>query len=150
VRCDIVPIPPDRTATVGRPDDRHARVVVTGPVGVPAGLGAPRDGFLAHVLASRTMRARLERHVPHVGTDLAWETVDAVDLPVLGIDGTMVSWAGALELPGGATLPARRPGDGSQWRVTIEEWERLPADPVPGHDGLTVQARMVYADQFLL
>ena len=35
VRCDFVQLPPERTASVSRTDDRHVRVVVAGPVGPP-------------------------------------------------------------------------------------------------------------------
>ena len=92
------------------------------------------------------MRIRLERRLPAVKTDLGWQTVATQDLPILGIDGTMVSWAGAVELP--TAIDPARPGDNSNWRVTVEEWERLPADPLPS--GLpSTEARMVYADHLL-
>lgn len=150
VRCDTVPLPPERIATVARPDDRHVRVVVTGPIGVPGGLPTevPRPGFLQLLAASRTMRARLERRLPAVGTDLGWTTVATLDLPVLGIDGTTVSWAGALELP--TPLAPRRPGENTTWRVVVEEWERLPADPDPATGAAGVEARIVYADHLPL
>ncbi len=138
VRCDFVPLPPERTATLSRPDKRHARVVVTGPVGVPRGLSKSRKpGYLEMINASRVVRARLERKVPAVKTDLGWQTVAKLELPILGIDGTVVSWSGELELPD--SLPPRCPGSSKTWRVVVEEWERFPAD----HD--EVEARMVYA-----
>jgi hypothetical protein len=146
IHCDFVPLPPQRTATVSRPDEQHARVVVTGPVGVPGGLGG--STFLQMVAASRTMRARVERRVPGVDTDLGWELVSSVDLPVLGLDGTTVSWAGVLELP--SALAPARPGDDGALRVTLEEWERLPADPATPRGPVTVQARIVYADHITL
>jgi hypothetical protein len=150
VRCDIVPIPPERTATLSRPDDEHVRVVVTGPIGVPGGLGSGSTvpDFFRQLLASRTMRARLERRVPGVGTDLGWRTVASLDLPILGIDGTVVSWSGTLDLP--SAVPARRPGSNTTWRVVLEEWERLPADPDPATGAPGVEARVVYADQLRL
>ncbi len=98
--------------------------------------------------ASRTMRARLERRVPGVGTDLGWETVATLDLPVLGIDGTTVSWAGALELP--TALAPRRPGDNttcaSWWRSgSACRQIRIRQRVRPG-----VEARIVYADHLPL
>ena len=33
VRCDHVQLPPERTTSVSRTDDRHVRVVVSGPIG---------------------------------------------------------------------------------------------------------------------
>ncbi len=144
VACDIVPLPLERTATVSRPDDRTARVIVTGPVGVPAGLtdGHTR-GFAPMLVASRTLRARLETRVPSVPSDLGWRTVASLDLPVLGFEGTIVSWSGSLELP--EDLPPRRPGSSETWRIVIEEWERLPADAPAGSS-----TRLVYADHLPL
>ncbi|HVF58333.1 MAG TPA: hypothetical protein VNJ70_00745 [Thermoanaerobaculia bacterium] len=147
--CDFAQLTPERTATLTRPDDRHVRVVVTGPVGVPKtflpSLFSPP--FVAHVQASRTVRARLERRVPAVGTDLGWQAVAQVDLPILGIDGTVVSWAGQLELP--QALPPRRPGENTRWRVVVEEWERLPADPSPTGE-FRLESRICYADHLPL
>jgi hypothetical protein len=146
IHCDFVPLPPQRTATVSRPDEQHVRVVVTGPVGVPGGLGGAN--FFEMLAASRTVRARLERKVPGVDTDLGWELVTSLDLPVLGLDGTTVSWAGSLQLP--AALAPARPGADGTLRVTVEEWERLPADPATPRGPATVQARIVYADHITL
>ncbi|HUP99383.1 MAG TPA: hypothetical protein VM093_02890, partial [Aeromicrobium sp.] len=148
--CDFAQLTPERTATLSRPDDRHARVVVTGPVGAPGLLPelllfAP--SFLAQVHASRTVRARLERRVPAVGTDLGWQAVAQVELPILGLDGTMVSWAGQLELP--EPMPPRRPGESADWRVVVEEWERLPADPSPTGER-RIETRICYADHLPL
>lgn len=148
--CDFAQLTPERAATLSRPDDAHVRIVVTGPVGAPANVlagGFVELPFLAHVHASRTMRARLERRVPSVGTDLGWKTMAQVDLPILGVDGTVVSWVGQLELP--EVLPPRRPGANADWRVVVEEWERLPADPAPG--GLPqLESRICYADHLPL
>ncbi len=144
VACDIVPLPVERTATLSRPDIRTARVIVTGPVGVPGGLtdGHTR-GFAPLLAASRTVRARLETRVPGVASDLGWRTVAALDLPVLGFEGTIVSWSGSLDLP--EDLPPRRPGSSETWRIVVEEWERLPADAPAGSS-----TRLVYADHLPL
>ncbi|MEZ5283939.1 MAG: hypothetical protein R2712_03840 [Vicinamibacterales bacterium] len=149
--CDYAQLAPERTATLTRPDDTHARVTVTGPVGYPrdpfvGGVPPSRD-FLSHVTRSRTMRARLERFEPAVGTDLGWTTVDQWDLPILGAEGTVVSWA--LELPLPVTLAPRTPGSNKKWRVTLEEWERVPADFEAGGTG-GWQPRIVYADHLAL
>ncbi len=151
VRCDFTQLPPQRTATLSRPDDRHARVVVTGPVGVPGGLtplGLDTPGFLLMLASSRTMRARLERRVPEIGTDLGWQAVASTTLPVLGIDGTVVSWAGELDLP--VQLGPTRPGRSGNWRVTLEEWERLPADPDLETGAPRSEVRVIYADHLPL
>jgi hypothetical protein len=151
VRCDFTQLPPQRTATLSRPDDRHARVVVTGPVGVPGGLtpvGLDTPSFLLQLASSRTMRARLERRVPEIGTDLGWQAVASTTLPVLGIDGTEVSWSGMLDLP--VDLGPARPGGSGDWRVTLEEWERLPADPDLETGARRSEVRVIYADHLLL
>jgi hypothetical protein len=157
VKCDFVQVLPQRTALLSRPDAGTARVVITGPVGVPGHLGATDElPFAARVTASRVMHARLERRVAAIGTDLGWETVTATVLPVRGVDATMVSWDGAITLPPDlAPLPPQRPGSNPDWRVVVEEWEALPADPAvaPPAALAAVQRRgmrVVYADQLPL
>ena len=130
---------------------RQARIVVTGPVGVPGGLtpvGLDIPSFLLKLASSRTLRARLERRIPEIGTDLGWQAVASTTLPVLGIDGTVVSWAGTLNLP--VDLGPSRPGESDDWRVTLEEWERLPADPELDTGAPRSEARVVYADHLPL
>lgn len=145
IHCDFVALPPQRSATVSRPDEHHVRVVVTGPIGIPSmGGGARGLDFAAALAASRTMRVRLERRVPEISTDLGWETIATDDLPILGLDGTIVSWTGELALP--VPVAPARPGAPSDLRVTIEEWERVPADPASPEGPLGVEARIVYVD----
>jgi hypothetical protein len=152
VKCDFVQLLPPRTTLLSRPDAEHARVVVTGPVGVPRGF--QRDSFEQSVALSRTMFARLEQRAPSVGTDLGWRTVAATALPVRGVDATMVSWEGELDLP--TALPPERPGSSPDWRVTVEEWEALPADSIPSGSSITTVLptrfgrRVVYADRLAL
>jgi hypothetical protein len=149
VTCDFMQLPPERTATLSRPDDRHARVVVTGPVGGSRLRGdvVPGPDLAAAMDAERLLRARLERFNTTVGTDLAWQTVATTTLPVLDTAGTVVSWSGEVQLP--SPLAPTRPGKDPTWRITVEEWETLPADPDPsGTPGS--QARLVYADHLLL
>jgi hypothetical protein len=60
---------------------------------------------------------------------------------------------GALEAP--EDLPLQRPGENADWRVTVEEWERLPGDPptlAPGGAGLPPvwEQRLIYADELRL
>jgi hypothetical protein len=66
-----------------------------------------------------------------------------VDLPILGVEGTVVSWAGEIALP--IAIPPRTPGTSDEWRVTLEEWEYLPADTGAGGTG-GWEPRIVYAD----
>ncbi len=151
VSADFVPLPPERTATLTRPDRRHARIIVTGPVGAPrTSVGATLAGptFAQSVLASRTVRARIEHRLAGVPSDLGWETVRTVDLPILGFEGTTVSWSAEIGLP--QAIAPRRPGSSQAWRVTVEEWEHLPSDPDPAVRGAATQSRIVYADHFPL
>jgi hypothetical protein len=145
--CDHVQLAPERTATLSRTDETHVRIAVTGPVGHPregtlTAVPLPAD-FLSHVARSRRMRARLERFDPNVGTDLGWSVVGQWDLPILGVAGTVFSWAGELPLP--QPIAPRTPGTNAEWRVTVEEWELLPADFELGGTG-GWQPRIVYAD----
>jgi hypothetical protein len=153
VKCDFVQLLPPRTALLSRPDAQHARVVVTGPVGIARGFN--RDSFEQSVTLSRTMIARLEQRVPSVGTDLGWRTVASAVLPVRGVDATMVSWEGALDLP--TAIDPQRPGSNPNWRVIVEEWEALPADRqvAATQQAVLVEParygrRIVYADRLAL
>jgi hypothetical protein len=151
--CDFAQLPPERTATLSRPDDTHVRIVVTGAVGHPREplrflfAGPVTTDFLSRVARSRRMRARLERLDAAVGTDLGWVTVGQWDLPILGAAGPVFSWAGELPLP--ASLPPRTPGTNAEWRVTVEEWELVPGDFGAGGSG-GWQPRIVYADHLPL
>lgn len=147
--CDFAQLAPERTVTLTRPDDRHARVTVSGPVGLsrlPTATTAPA-GFVAQVAANRVMRARLERRDPSVGSDLGWVTIGSKDLPILGAAATVVSWSGQMDLP--VPLPPRTPGDNPDWRITLEERERMLADPL-GPAPPVVEERIVYADHLRL
>ena len=154
VKCDFVQVLPQRTALLSRPDAGNVRVVVTGPVGVPRFARAVdrEQDFVGAVQRSRVMQARLEQRDPSVPTDLGWQTVTAAVLPIFGVDGTTVSWGG--ELPLATALPPRRPGENTDWRVVVEEWEVLPADPALGPPTIVrtprFGARVVYADQLPL
>lgn len=151
-KCDFVQLLPPRTALLSRPDADTARIIVTGPVGIPH-LPNSRDDGLVSLFESRVMIARLEKRVRAVPTDLGWTTVHTQVLPVRGMSGATVSWAGELTLP--KPIAPVRPGANSQWRVVVEEWEGLPADPVPYEgavvaDGLRLGRRIMYADQLHL
>ncbi len=150
LQCDFVQLAPERMATLSRPDDRHARVMVTGAVGLPKlerRAGVVLDSLNARLSQSRTMRARLERFDAAVGTDLAWETVSQQDLPVIGTEGPIISWGAEIALT--QAVAPRTPGSSALWRVTLEEWEWLPADTGGGGTG-GLQPRIVYAEHLVL
>lgn len=156
IRCDFVQLPPERTASVNRTGARHVRVVVAGPAGIRT--APPRDpnrtAALAEAVAKhRTVLANLQRRDPAISSDLGWETVVTTRLVLRGSGATdrQVAWVGELEADQPITLS--RPGHGpADWRVTIEEWENLEADPVDsGPHALSQPAwerRLIYADAF--
>ncbi len=162
VLCDYAQLTPERTASISRTDIRHVRVVVSGPVGVRNPPPSPRidtgvfptnvADLADWVAVNRVMIARLQRRDPDIPTDLGWETVDVAELEVKGRgrDTFEAAWVGNLEST--TNIPLRRPGSLPNWRVTIEEWERLPGDPADlGVVGIAPpppvwEQRLVYAD----
>lgn len=165
VRCNFVQLPPERTTSVSRTDGSHVRVVVSGPVGTREPWSPdPRrgQGFTGAVGDHRSVVAQLQKKDPTIDTDLGWRTVATEQLTIRSADpGTHeVAWVG--ELGAGEELTLRQPIDdegGSEWRVTVEEWERFPGDP-PAPSGNAVhrivprepvwESRLVYADEVLL
>ena len=158
VHCVFTQLTLERTATLSRPDINHARLVVSGPVGfrTPADVLARRAAADPAALAefirdNRRMIARLERRDAAIPTDLGWHTEVVTELAVVGFDPTdgEFAWMGILNLP--EPIDPARPGAVADWRVTVEEWEALEADPVPfqvDSQGapLTKEWRIVYAD----
>ena len=135
LRCDYVQVPLERTATLTRPDNRTARVVLSGPVGYRGAAGletadvvtaAGLDEIRKRIDANRNVYARLERRSKSIASDLGWEYVDSVLLPIEGFDPKTLTATrvGEFKLP--RSIPARRPRANSQWRVTIVETELLP------------------------
>ncbi|WP_439592008.1 hypothetical protein [Microbacterium sp.] len=155
VLCDFVQVPPERAATVSRLDEHGVRVVVTGPV-THRPL-APRDSDVASIGQNRALVANLQEADPEIGGDLGWITRDSVQLDLLAYDASAhtAAWGGSLSWT--ESIPLRRPGPGaSSWRVTVEEWERFPGDPVIGRfigaAGRLPQweQRLVFADEVYL
>jgi hypothetical protein len=162
VHCVFTQLTLERTATLSRPDIDHARLVVSGPVG----FRTPEDILTRRVSAdpaaiaefirdNRRLLARLERRDPAIPTDLGWHTEVVTELAVVGYDPAdgEFAWMGILNLP--EPIDPARPGAVVGWRVTVEEWEALEADPLPFKvDGagapLTKEWRIVYADRLSL
>ncbi|MCW2665616.1 MAG: uncharacterized protein JWN57_578, partial [Frankiales bacterium] len=149
--CEWAQLAPERALTVARTDETHVQLTLSGPVGTPRGLTRRPDRERVDTFAellgqSRTVRARLERRDPTVGTDLGWQVEAVTVLPVQGVAGTRVTWAGALQVP--ENRPAR-PGHQLDLRVVLEEEERLPADPSPQGQERT-SSRVVYRDEVAL
>ena len=162
VACDFVQLTPDRTTSVSRTDVSHVRVVVSGPIGIrerPPGRRTPAgtipeaiEEYGEWVRMHRKVVARLQRRDPLIDTDLGWETVTAAELTVRGFGRNIfeAAWVGELGAPEDITL--RTPGDNPDWRVTVEEWERLPGDPEDlSKPGPPVwEQRLIYADEVML
>lgn len=133
VRCPLTQVPPWRTATVSRPDDRTALVELVGPA--PLGV---EDGVRHNV------RAHLQRRTDP-STDLGWETVTIQSLDWVPRDVTR--WFGRLDLT--EAMGPARPGDpDGDWRVAIEERQSLPAD-APEREQARAE-RIVYIDHLPL
>ncbi|MBC9035170.1 hypothetical protein IAG41_22500 [Sphingomonas sp. JC676] len=160
VQCDFVQLPPERMASVSRTDDRHVRVVVSGPVG-HRGEGdassAEMTALAAAIGSNRRVIARVQRRDPLIPTDLGWRTISVTRLALRGqqLDGRVASWVG--ELDAGEAVPLVKPGSiESDWRVAIEEWELIEADPlfnaVRGHQRVAtrMERRLVYADNVMI
>ena len=70
-----------------------------------------------------------------------------LDVKGTGEDRYEAAWVGSLASP--VNISLRRPGADSNWRVAIEEWERLPGDPADlgnPRGGPVWEQRLVYAD----
>jgi hypothetical protein len=161
VRLDQVQLAPERTTSVSRTDDTHARVVVTGLAGHRE--SASRQ-YAVTVAENRRLVARLQRYDPAMGGDLAWTSVDAVELEARGYASRPedLVWVGELEAdevvtvrtPLGGSVGA--PPAGAAWRVRVEEWERFPGDSPPVAEMAEFgeapvwEQRLVYADDVYL
>lgn len=160
VRCNFVQLPPERSTSVSRTDGSHVRVVVSGPVGTrePWAADSRRGkGFADAVGDHRVVVARLQQKDPAIASDLGWATIAIQQLTIRSADPAthQVAWVG--ELAAGQELTLRQPVDSegsSDWRVTVEEWERFPGDPpAPGGEVRLAmprpvwEQRLVYADE---
>jgi hypothetical protein len=162
VQCDFVQLPPERTTSVSRTDDRHVRVVVSGPIGHRAAPMAhavalpqadPLTQMAEAVSRNRRLIALLQKRDPEIASDLGWETVSTTTLALRGqVAGALqAAWVGEIEsdVPIALTRPEGSPG---QWRVLVEESERLETDPMRGRDHPegAWEGRLVFADSFEL
>lgn len=153
VQCDYAQLVPERSLVVARTDADSVKVAVAGVAGRPRpwGRGGSENATEAERLApSRTMRVRLERRAPEVGTDLGWVVVRAATLPVLSKVDELITWEGSVTLPDPHGDPGRpgRSGTGDL-RIVVEEEERLEADPSPAGD-IRTSSRIVYSDEVVL
>lgn len=160
VRADFVQVPPERTTSVSRTDDRHVRVVVAGPVGAryygrPSTVNVPQSPQEL-IGRNRILLASLQKVDPEIGGDLGWQTKATVALVVrgTGTNPTESAWVG--ELASTDLIALTRPGRSATWRVRIEEWERFPGDPPAPADQNALgeqpvwEQRLIFADDVAL
>ncbi|MEN8239032.1 MAG: hypothetical protein ABFR53_07520, partial [Actinomycetota bacterium] len=157
VKCDFLQLMPERTASVSRTDIRHVRVVVSGPIGTRGGseeepFPPPRSDAPEAIRRNRRVVARLQKLDPNIPTDLGWDTIDTIELKVRGQGRTDAEAAWVGELAAQEDIPLAKPGDQTQWRVTIEEWEQLLGDRADlGERGPREwERRLIYADEVAL
>ena len=171
VLCDYVQLTPERTVSVSRTDESHVRVVVSGSVGmrgVSNTIAGPTGfaGLAAQVTQNRIVVARLQKRDPDIHTDLGWSTVATEQLRIRGTGANNAEAAWVGELAASKEVPMRRPLDPGKdpaaaaagtWRVTVEEWERLPGDELAPREQRAVprptpkwEQRLVFADEILL
>jgi hypothetical protein len=159
VRCDYAQLTPERTMIVGRPDSRAVRVTVSGPTGLRElderrlQADASDGAAVLAALINRNHRliAKLERRQPEIASDLGWRVDRITELAPAGIgDDGSVTWLGRIDLP--EAIEPARPGQNDDWRVTVEEWEGIEADPQPFRiEGPPTTAwRLIYADRVRL
>ena len=173
VRADFVPLPPERTLTVSRPDDRSVRITVTGPIGlratilaqnaaatgaVPppledrsAGYPLGKADFTNVVGQDRRMFAVLETRPAGLASDLVWKEVQRRELSVGGATAAGEwAWTGVIDLASADELDT--PGEPGTMRILVEEHEGLEADPADANADrpLTKEWRIVYADAVII
>ena len=157
VGTDFVQLPPERIATLSRPEANEVRVTVTGVTAVTAEPGAdkpvkPTDSasFRAGLSKSRRVKATLQARAEDAESDLDWTDLRSVECELAGVDATSfkASWTGALKLEPAEQLLT--PGTSGDLRVLVEEFEKLAADLKTGERTLSTTERLVYADLIAL
>ena len=173
VRADFVPLPPERTLTVSRPDDRSVRVTVTGPIGLRATILAQnaastgavpppledrsaeyslgKNDFTNVVGQDRRMFAVLETRPAGIASDLVWKEVQRRELSVGGASAAGEwAWTGVIDLAAATELDT--PGEPGTLRILVEEHEGIEADPIDADADrpLTREWRIVYADAVII
>ena len=102
---------------------------------------------------NRRLIALLQKRDPEIASDLGWETVSTTTLALRGqvVGALQAAWVGEIEsdVPIALTRPEGSPG---QWRVLVEESERLETDSAPweAHVDGPWEGRLVFADSFEL
>jgi hypothetical protein len=162
VRCDFAQLLPERTLTVSRPDDKHIRVTVTGPIGMrdngrgegaintqgsAGGAGTfPLGAFdpTTAISRDRHMVATVQRLPAGQTSDLDWENAHEQELTIGGVSAD-AQWAWTGVLPITTSIDPATPGKNDKWRVMITETEGIESDP-DANGAPMKQWRTIYAD----
>ncbi len=150
VRLDYAQVVPTRTATLSRVALDRAQVVVTGHVGHRGQPDTPGfEEIRVAITGSRRLLARLEERDPTIDTDLGWTTRAVTELELQGFDAAtwVAGWEGDLVLPAGPAF--QQPGQSTDWRVTVEEFELYDPDTA-GNEFRIYEPRVIYADHLPL
>lgn len=109
-----------------------------------------RDTFRDALSKSRRVVATLQARNTTSGSDIDWIDIVSVPCELAGVrfGSFEATWSAALPLKPEQQLLT--PGTSDDLRVQIEEYEVLPADPVPGEQTPRATERLVYADHFSL
>jgi hypothetical protein len=157
VATDFVQLPPERIATISRPDPGEVRISLTGvsavtdAPGIDMPIQPPGHDQLADLLTrSRNVVATLQTRNNVSNSDIDWVTLGQVQCDLAGVDAESfeATWTAALALNPEHQLLT--PGNDDDLRVQLEEYEILSADPAPGKQVLTGVSRLVYADHLPL
>jgi hypothetical protein len=167
--ADFIPLPPERTLTISRPDRSSVRITVSGPIGLRQSLLAQgpdphppvedhsaayplgKADFTNVVAQDRRVFAILEHRAKGLVTDLGWREIVRRELSIGGLSSAAQwAWTGVIDLPDPLTLDT--PGLEGEWRVAVEEHEAIESDPEdPNTDRpLTKEWRIVYADAVVI
>ena len=147
VLADVAQLTPSRAATVTA-DPHHPRtlrVVVSGVA--PRGPRATKNGRPGE---PTQIRVRLQERDPALSTDLAWHDAASELATVQPAFDGRVSGQPDLALWTGTVTFAQAPEVG-RFRLLVEEYEHVTADPVPAGDRVAPgPGRLVYAEAFEL
>ncbi len=115
VLADFIQLAPDRSATVvfDQFDEEVMVVTLTGPTHLDVEAGPGTQIGSAHVI--------VEQRDPALGPDLGWQQVGNPVPMSASLVGGQGQWGAQVKLPG-----PRIPG---MWRLVVEQFERLGAEP---------------------
>jgi hypothetical protein len=162
IRADFAQLAAGRTLTLAARSDREVSVTLTGVGGIHARNASrwtARVDDASFPVTSRVVTASIERRIPGIVGDLAWEPIgDPVILSAPNDSSQEISWSGRLSVPEplakiGTGLDAAFRGMRSKgkYRIVVREYDRLDSELSEGAEfdrflGSQIASRLVYAD----